>query len=771
MGDHGILAYTYPEHIGDFLAAGINVFRFSLPLGWSAPGKFDYADGDATIEAFCGAGPEVKVFPMIWIDGPETKWWELEYPDEVALMRGRTSGELCREAPGVREYARPGVNYTPTGDAFDRLHQGVPCMHSFASEIWRDQAAEAVRRAVAHYSAKFPGRLAGLYLCAGLSHEWFNWGNYTDDALFDYSPPMRRYFQRWLSARYASPDDLGKAWGRPVASWHDVEPPMPSERTSADSGALPDPAKNAAADFAAALSDAQADCFLLLCREARAAAPERGASSKVADEAVSGSAGVPPASSESGQDARAPGNVQRSEMHPPERILVGGFFGYWWNQTDFPCPARNGQLALQRVLDSPEVDFLASPLDYSLRGVGGVTGSQAVTGSVSHHGKRFINSADVKLSHDKHGWWQSFVRVPENDAEAVELLKRDFGFSMAEGCWHSWVDLFGGAFSRPDVKSALLKLQQIAAKNPDLRRPPIADALVVIDETSLRLVTPSSGLWTLLFPVQKQWNLHRSGFPWTMITLEDYLRMDWPDARLVNFVNVFQADDARVGAIHAKLRASGATAIWHLFPGFIGPTGFDLARAGALTGFHLERIGDSTGDWNFSATSAGLAAGVPEEYGSAALRDLCGSRMRHYPSPDQLAGSPRLAIRPRQGDEPLARWADDPAIALAETCRPGFPSFFNAGPLLPETVLHSIAKRSRVHCHAPAGNVVYANRRFLCIQTGGAPDITIHLPEGKFASNLWDESGPPAPGDFQLHARPESVHLWRLDDTASLWVR
>ena len=41
-----------------------------------------------------------------------------------------------------------------------------------------------------------------------------------------------------------------------------------------------------------------------------------GASAKEADEATPGSAGVPPASSESGQDARAPGNLPLSELLP-----------------------------------------------------------------------------------------------------------------------------------------------------------------------------------------------------------------------------------------------------------------------------------------------------------------------------------------------------------------------------------------------------------------------------------------------------------------------
>ena len=723
-GFPGVLAYTYPEHLRDFLDTGINVFRFSLPLGWKGPGVFDYADGDEIVAAFVGAGPEARLFPMIWLDGPETKWWELEYPGEVAQMRDRKSGEICEESPGVRGYAKPGVDYTPKGDLFDRLHQGVPCLHSFASEIWRAQAADALKRALGHYEKTFPGRFAGFYLCGGLSHEWFNWGNYTDDALFDYSPPMRKYFQGWVSRHYRSTGDLSVAWEKPIASWSDVGMPMPSERAAAGSGPFPaSPAP--AADFAAALADAQADCFLHLCKEARSAV--------------------------------APGT------------LIGGFYGYWWTQTDFPCPARNGHLALQRVLDSPDVDFLASPLDYSNRGVGGATSSQSMTGSASHHGKRFINSADVKLSQEKHGWWQSFIQVPENSTEAIELLKRDFGFSMAEGLWHSWVDLFGGSFSRPDVRDALRRMQEIAMENPGLRRVPKAEALVVVDEFSLRLVTPNSGLWTILFPVQKQWNLHRSGFPWTFLTLDDFLQMDWPDARLVHFPNVFFADEARRLAIHTKLRSCRATAIWNLFPGYLDGNKFDLRRAEALTGFSLAQTGDSTGDWDFVSTENAPCA--PQEYGTSFLREACRARMKHYPTPDELAGSPRLEIVPQEADEPLARWKDTGGIALARTARPGFSSVFNAGPLLPDTILHALAASAGVHCFAPAGDLVYANDRFLCLCTGVAPSRVVRLPDGIRATDLWHAGRLVGSGAIPVDAAPNTTFFWSLEPALALHRR
>jgi len=52
---------------------------------------------------------------------------------------------------------------------------------------------------------------------------------------------------------------------------------------------------------------------------AKPAAPPAKPAPLIADEAAPGSAGVPPASSESGQDARAPGNLQLSEMPPPAK--------------------------------------------------------------------------------------------------------------------------------------------------------------------------------------------------------------------------------------------------------------------------------------------------------------------------------------------------------------------------------------------------------------------------------------------------------------------
>ncbi len=563
----GVMAYTYCEHQADFVQAGLEVFRLSLPVGWVGPDRYDYTEADEVAAAFCAAHPKVRLFPLLWLDGPETKWWELENPGELAVARDRQTGAIRCEHPAVPGYAQPGQDFTPKGDLFDRHHQGTPCLHSFASTLWRTQAAEALGRAIAHYEKTFPGRFAGYYVCAGLSYEWFNWGNYTDDVLFDYSAPMRTYFQSWLERRYGTPDALSAAWHRPVSRFEEVEPPPPSER-------------------------------------------------------------------------------------------------------------------------------------------------------------------------------------PAHDA-----------FALLEGQEQSWVDLFGGAFRNPAMREALARLQELAVSQLALRCAPRAEALVVVDEESLRWTTPNHPLTVPLFAVQKQWHLLRSGFPWTFITLEDYLKLDWPDAKLVYFVNLFRQRAGLADRLHARLRAQQATAVWTLWPGWLGEAGLDVDGVTELTGFSVEALSQTVGDWSFRSGEGLL-------YGTGVHRAEYEARMKYYPPAHAFAGQPRLGIQPEPGDEVLAEWTDCEAVSLARSRHLGFASVLNAGPLLPEQILHALAGPAGVHRYTAPGHLVYANGKAVAVYTGGAAgSCTVQLRQPARVIDLWSKK-PVASEPVSQVTVPtvgQETLLWRLD--------
>lgn len=683
-----VLAYTYPKFSKGFENAGIHDLRFSLPLGWTGAGVFDPRSADAILDALAAEAPASRWLPMLWMDGPETKWWEAEHPRECAVMRGRETDEIVSFAEGVPTRGLVKSEATASTVAlFDYHHQRSPCLHSFASAVWLDQAKQALQQALRHFQNRYPTRFLGFYLCAGLSHEWLGWGHYSDEVLFDYSQPMQAYFQHWLQRRDGDLSALNARWNSPFASWSEVTPPLPSCRPSREAGCSRFDFL-AAVDFDCAMADAQADCLIALCQAAK-------------------------------------------EVLSP-KALTGAFYGYWWNHSHASAPARNGHLALQRVLESPAVDFLASPLDYANRGSEGCSTSQSLPDAAVLHGKGFINSADLRLLPDSHPEWQPFVGAPRSISEGVEWMKKDFGHSMARGVSHSWVDLFGGAFTHPSYQRTLADLQRLSQNECARFLPTSTQALLVMDDTSLAMSNPGHAAWTVLLQANRQWHLSRSGFPWFETTLADFLSHDWPQTRLVYFLPLIALTASKIRQIHTKLAAIQATAIWH----GIGQSSPEEAEL--LTGFSLRWRTSSPVDWECIASESHIA------FGPSHIRDEARLRMRSFPDAESLKNLPTFEFEESDSTQVLARWSCDDSPAIAHRSFGGFHSVLNTGLLLQESLLAKIAREAAVHCYTLPGPVVQANPRFASVWTRSAQAL-FTCPPGLKARPLWPLDGDATP--------------------------
>jgi len=701
-----VLAYTYVEFARNFSEVGINAHRFSLPLGWTGPDTFDPTSADLLLSEWSTSAPDSVWYPMLWIDGPETKWWEALYPEECALMRSRRTGEMVESAEGVpRPIALAGDN--PGGQSlFDRNHQRSPCLHSFASEIWLEQACEALQRALRYFLTRYPNRFQGFYLCAGLSHEWFGWGNYSDEVLFDYSKPMANWFRSELRRNYGTLENLNNSWKTEFPEWEAVEPPLPNKRRSREDHPFRNASEDqAAVDFDRAQAEAQSSCLIRLCQVGKELSSAK----------------------------------------------FGGFYGYWWTHSREPSPARNGHLAYQKILNSPFVDFLASPLDYVNRGADGASASQSLPDSAIHNGKGFINSADIRLHLKDHPDWQPHVKVPSSDAEGVEWMKKDFGFSMAHGASHSWVDLFGGAFEKPAYRAALGILQKIAMEHRERWLPTSSEALLVLDESSLATMTPGHAAWTTLLSANRQWHLSRCGFPWNCVTLEDFLALDWPSTKLVNFLVCNYHSSKIVDRIHSQLARLGATAIWNYFPGMTR----NLEAAEHLTGLNLSYRPSSPTDWEAIEPSSGL------RFGPSHIRTEARQRMRYFPEAKELQTIPCLAIEGSpNGFSVLGNWLDGGDPCVIQTQGQGFRSVLNTSLLLHESLLAKIASDSGVHLFTPIGSTVHANSRFASLWTRDGKSEFV-CPKGMVARSLWPQDSEAPSTTFSLPEK--SCTLLALD--------
>ena len=182
----GLAYITYFEernHYRDFAEAGYRLFTFATFFGDQtinettyfhplSPGIFsvreqeDYSSFDQSVADILAACPEAMIFPRVNMSPPA--WWEDENPDEC-------NDAGCRQHPERR-----------------RL--------SFASLIFRQQAAEWLHRLIAHVESQ-PWRdsICGYQIACGNTEEWFAF-----DQAGSVGPAARRRFQE----EGGNPDDL-----------------------------------------------------------------------------------------------------------------------------------------------------------------------------------------------------------------------------------------------------------------------------------------------------------------------------------------------------------------------------------------------------------------------------------------------------------------------------------------------------------------------------------------------------------------------------------
>lgn len=670
------------SYFRDFLNAGINIFDIYLKFDWTGPEEYDFSKIDQKLDSYLAIAPDVLFLPRILLT--PGAWWCEQFPNDITM---RDDG-------------------TPAGMF------GSKCHPSLASEKYRELSYKAMVAFLKHVEGKYGKNILGYQPGNGFGGEWLMFNSFwearpgkpgpTKFGVEDYSPVAREAFRKWLKKSYGSVSKLRKAWNDKGVTFETATPPDEKERYTSNHGIFFDPAAGRrVTDYFSFFNDMTADVLLENCRWVK-------------------------------------------ELTGDKKI-VGVFYGYLW--CNFPNLSVNhtGHLGFQRVLNSTDIDFIASPYTYDNKQIGGPNNSQTLPENALMHGKLYLNEVDTETHLFQRQWrWGNCLNNPKNWEETKGLLIRDYGYSMTKGFGLWWTDLHGGTFQDSSIIDLLGKLKKIDDQYLNADKRSNADIAVILDEETFKYFGDGEPLFNALLTAQKQWQLGFIGAPWEPYLLTDIANPALKDFKVYVFLNTFRVTDKQKKEIHKKLEKNGATAIWVYAPGYIQDNGLSVKKMSELTGISLKEDNSSgelrVGITNFDhAYTKGLRSGFV--YGTDVDRD---SIIRYYDhqiylkdprDPSLATDLPGFNISPRfYSDDAQATvlgnlaGVEKPGLVVKKQPT-GWTSVYSSAPILPAALLRNIIRQAGGHIYSNSNDVISANTSSLSIYSPNGGMRTIKLPK------------------------------------------
>lgn len=599
------------------------------------------------------AGVDIVSFPLAvpWFEeGEKPDFREIDLRMDTAL------------AANPKMLALPRIGLSWPGPEWIEKHKSelmvyadgtVGSMPSIHSAVWRRQAEHYIKTAIAHLESKYPNSVIGYHPCGQNTGEWFYqdlWERRTPG----FEPAARQAFRDYLKAKYRTNSALRKAWGDRNADLATANVPTAEQCTTSTRGmAFRDPAaERRVIDFFEFQSAAMADTAALMCRFVKEAAPKK---------------------------------------------LAVLFYGYHFELSPaIQGMQSGGHLALRRILDSPHVDVLCSPVSYLDRKAGGGGYFMAPVDSVNLHGKLWLIEDDTR----------THLAKSDNDAvdprETAGVLARNFAHILTRGNAVWWMDLMGeGWFSDKAVWQGLSKLRETYDAVMDHLEQYRAEIAVIVDEQSCFDLHPSPQVaGQLIGEFRKQW--YRIGAPVGIYLMDDLLAGKVPPAKMYIFVDTFRIDDRQLAAIREHTGANKASIVWMYAPGIIRGGQLDVSRVSVVTGIRLKETRSGDGSLKVAGVDAVFSAGHT-----------------HL--------SPMFAVDD-PGARALARYADGGEVAIASK-RVGSCTSVYCGTLqLPSSVLREVARQAGVHIYCDTDDVVMSGNGIVAVSASAPGRKTLRLP-------------------------------------------
>ena len=540
-----------------------------------------------------------------------------------------------------------------------RDYRGNALRESFASEKWREDMGGALEALIDFIEASpWKNAVIGYQVAAGGTEEWvYHRRFFTQYA--DYSAVNHRRYSRWLRDSYETVEALNRSWGTDYEDFDRIPLPTPLERVCCRGGVLRDfRTERPVMDYYVYHSELIADAILYFCRRVKA--------------------------------------------YTHGDRLTGAFYGYVGEIMNVDY----GHHALGKVLQSPDIDFLASPNSYfGCRAKGEDWPYMAPVDSARLHGKLWFVESDTRTHLTRpmketlpqcapdntlyeNGVWAG----PETKELSLALLKKGIARVLTgrTGTW--WFDMWGGWFDAPEYRELLQKAEGwIGDQSTGLMR---AETAVLVDDRAFASFgVDDPVLYDLIYKQRSP--LGKMGAPYDFYLLSDLADGRFPAEayKAVIFLNAVNLEEPVKQAIREKLQKDDRLLLWIYLA--------DAANGGVFTGFPWVYTPDRMGQAIYKG------AAFPEKPVSCAAF-----------TPEAAEGAYVLAS------------TDDGRPAVLFRREKAYTAAYSLLPCLPARLLNDLLALNGVHVYCFTEDVVYAGGQYIAIHAASGGEKRLYLPQG-----------------------------------------
>jgi hypothetical protein len=634
---------------------------------WISPQVFNLDYATEQVNGILKACPDAVVFIRLHTDAPH--WWTALHPEENVRY------DAAEPSPDIRNGLGRLVEADPRN----------PVRTSLASNRWKQESGQKIAIFCKKFARTKAGRrVAGIHLAGGVYGEWHQWGFLKWEA--DFSTPATMQFRHWLRQKYRTDASLQKAWNNPAICFDSVQVPNTAVRSQLSAGRYRDPRfDRCAMDYYECQHELVADDLLFFCRIVK--------------------------------------------QNWPRPVITGAFYGYFFSC--FNRQAAGGHLALQKVLASPDIDYLSGPQAYLPEATkpGEPYRSRSLLLSMQLHGKLWLDEMDQQprrtfpyLGGTKDNREKYEASIAENTAQLLRNLA--FSYTKGAGLWlydfgPAGMDLnaaaerspqqgVAGYWDHPAYHKTVQQFKKMADSTLMLPYRSAADALLVYDTESnyytpgIVAQTDSLSLQLIDYMSLAAWY---TGAVFDIVHLKDLPLLDTAAYKAVIFANTFVLDSTDRAVIQQKIARSGRHLLWCVAPGISNGKITGTALVSDITGFSLHKIPPGSPVKMRVDSSAGEG-----------IRERCWG-----------LSEPLFSLPDDGRYQVWGRYEHNGQPAFANGTASDYTAWFAAVPLIQPESLRLFFKKAGVHLYTEAKDVIYGGMGTLIFHTksGGVKHLTL----------------------------------------------